>query len=465
MATNDQIIEVNVRTDAAPVGRAGFGVALVADTGGTMTERVRFYSGASEAEIDANNGAITAAQLTHVRAAFAQSIRPASVAVGRISTTPVAQVVTVTVGGTPAEDDYTITEGDADYTYTGEAGDTNDDVAAGLRAALGAAPGVTVSGSGAEVILTANVAGVPFTVTTTAPAGATLVAVLTTPNVSLATELSALRAQTDSWYGLHLVSRTKANILAAAAWAESSNKMHVAQTSDADVLTASAGNVAAELAALSYNRTKIEFYSDNAAPAAFARLASFLAVDPDQSVTLWDNYTLAGIQPDVFAISTTARTNLITQRCGYYLTLGGVGATGGGGFMASGRYADVQLTVDWLTARLFEAHAQLMLDYAARGRRIPFTDAGFAAVASVAARVLDLAVRVGHIAELLNAQGDVVSPYVRLPRRVDVAEADVQARRLRYTAGGLLAGGVQQLVLNVDLTDDAAQLLTLAPAA
>jgi hypothetical protein len=107
MATFDDVIQVSVLTDAAPVGRAGFGVAIVCDAA-SMAERVRYYTTPAGASADQVAGEITAAQLAHINAAFAQNPRPARVGAGRTSFTDVAQVNTVTVGGTAVSGDYTI---------------------------------------------------------------------------------------------------------------------------------------------------------------------------------------------------------------------------------------------------------------------------------------------------------------------------------------------------------------------
>jgi hypothetical protein len=464
MATFDDVIQVSVLTDAAPVGRAGFGVAIVCDAA-SMAERVRYYTTPTAAATDQTAGEITAAQLAHINAAFAQNPRPARVGAGRTSSSDVAQVNTVTVGGTPVSGDYTITINGTAFTYTATVPtDDNDDIAAGLRSAInGGSEPVTASGAAAAVIITADVAGDAFDVgTLTAPGTGTLTNVATTANQSVATELAAVLAESSAWYGFNLVSRDALDIERAASWAETNQRFHYAQTSDADVLTSATDDIASVLQDASYNYTKIMWYSTDNTAAAFAHLANRLAVDPDVQTTIWDYVTLSGISTDVGSLTDTQLSNLTAKNAGAYLTLGGVGATGGGNRQSSGRFSDVQITIDWLKARLEEAHAQLLLNYSNRGSKIPFTDLGFAAVGAVARGVLELGIRAGHFERTTDSQGDEISPFVTLPLRANVSAGDVSARLLRYTCGALLAGAVQRVVVTAQLTDDIATLALLA---
>jgi hypothetical protein len=322
---------------------------------------------------------------------------------------------------------------------------------------------VTASGAGSDVIITADVAGTPFTVgTLAAPGTGTLTPVATTANQSVSTELDAMLAASSAWYGFNLVSRDALDIERAASWAETNSRFHYAQTSDADVLTAVTTDIASDLKAAAYNYTKIMWYSTDATPAAFAHLANRLAVNPDVQTTIWDYVTLSGITTDVSALTATQLINLTGKNAGAYLTLGGVGSTGGGNKQSSGRFSDVQITVDWLKARIEEAHAQLLLNYSNRGSKIPFTDLGFAAVGAVARGVLELGIRAGHFERTTDTQGNEISPFVTLPARAAVSAGDVSARLLRYTCGALLAGAVQRVVVTAQLTDDVATLALLA---
>lgn len=438
MATQNTVIDIGVVTDAAPVGRAGFGTAAYADAA-AMAERIRYYETATAIAADLSAGDITQAQADALNAALAQEIRPARVAAIRADPSATAQVDTVTVGGTPAEDDVaTITINGTDFSYTVLSGDTTDDVATALRSAVnGGSEPVTAAGTGSDVTLTADTAGEPFTASVTATGDVTLSLANTTANAGIIPELDAVLAANAGWFGLGIASTDRDVVGQAASWAETNKRLFFAQTSSADALAGTSPNVLEDLQSNSYNWTRGHWYSDDDEPFAFALLARFLAVDPDVETTQVDCISLAGIPSDEDNISATQKLTLEGYNAGYYLPLYDVAASGGGNKLASGRFVDVQLTVAWLEARVSEALAQMLLDYASRGSKVPFTDIGFAAVEERVRDVLALGVRAGHFDDTEDA-----SPYVNMPARANVSSADASARRLVFDFGAPLAGGV-----------------------
>lgn len=457
MANFDDTIDVQVRTDATPVGRAGFGTAIIIDNAG-MTERVLFFSSPAEAQTAFDASDITAAQLAAIQTGFAQNIRPSKIGAGRADLSAQAQVATITINSTE-DGNHTATINGTTYTFAASS-NTADQIATGLAAAVDADPGVGATAATNVITVTATVPGTPFTIAAAAPAGTAPAVAETTPNRSIASELSAILAENGQWYGFSIVSRVKATIEAVAAWAETNKRFFGAQTSDADVLTSATDDVMSNLQDASYDYTKIDWYSDDSAHEMFALVCDRLAVDPDVQTTTWVDVTLKGITPDDANLNTTQLGFILAKNGGAYLTKAGVGATGGGK-QSSGRWSDVQITVDWLQARLFEAHAQLQLDYANRGLKIPYTDLGFSRIGARAEEVLGIALRAGHIEEQLDDQGVRISPYIKLPARVDIGQPDVAARKYSYECGGLLAGAVHQVSLIANLTDDVVTLTAL----
>lgn len=470
MANQNDVVNADVLIGGTALSRAGFGVALCADAGGSMSERVRFYESATVVATDLAAGDITAAQATHLTAALAQP-KVRRVAAGRISLTPVAQVNTITVGGTAASGDYTITLNGTEYTNTATVPtDDNAAIATGLRASInGGSDPVTASGSGADIVLTADVAGVAFVIgELAAPSGATLTNVATTANVNVSTELDALKAASAEWFGLHLVSRTTANILAAAAWAENSGKLHVAQTSEAAVLASGSADVASQLKALGYARTHLRWYSVDATPMAFALLANRLAIDLEtQAAPGWGTVRLSGVTADDAAISDTAKSIARSKRAGLYLTLFGQAATdsnAGGQRMSNNDFIDARILADWLAARITEDTAQLMLSLASLGKRIPYTDLGFAQLGTVAIKRMRQGIDLGHFEEAVDDQDAQISPYLTLPSRASLSAGQVGERAYAYSCGALTAGGVSTVQINGVLTDDLSLLAQLAAA-
>lgn len=449
MSTFDDNVQITVVADAAPVGRAGFGVMMVAGPC-SMSERLRYYTTAAGAAADVTAGEISAAQGAAVAAGFAQQPKPARIAVGRTDA-DVAQVNTVTVGGTIANGQiYTITINGTPFAYTAVVPtDDNDAVATALRSAInGGSEPVTASGAGAAVVLTADVAGTPFDVLTSATGTGTLVDVATTPNVNIATSLAAIVAEQSEWYGLVTISRVELQILRAAEWIESNNRIYLAQTADAGVIAATTTDIAAQLDALSYNRTAV-LYHDAAQYADAAWMAKTLAADLDTQTTIWAQKTLAGITITT-GLSETQKGNVTGKNANLYLSMGGVGATGQG-TMASGRFMDIQTTIDWLVSRVREAIMQLLLNESNANRKVPYSDEGFAQIESVVRGVLTRSLRAGH---LIVSPDDGIPPFIDMPARVDVDPADAAARLLRFSFGGLLAGAVQMVIGSGSVTTD-----------
>jgi hypothetical protein len=102
----------------------------------------------------------------------------------------VAQVSTLTVGGTPALGQiYTVTIGLNSIAYTASGIDTNSTIAAALQVLLAASTlgefsGITWTVNAAVITGTARTAGTPFTATTSATGTGTFVTATTTANVS-----------------------------------------------------------------------------------------------------------------------------------------------------------------------------------------------------------------------------------------------------------------------------------------
>lgn len=460
-ATFDSNVLNTISADAAAVGQQGFGLAVTMDDAG-MSERLLIFETLAGAEAAQAAGDITSAQLTAITAAFGQKPRPASVAAGRVSSTDVAQVDTVTVGGTidaGGGEDFVVTINGTDFTYTTGASETVADVVAGLEALINAGiEPVTAADASPDLTLTADVAGDAFdaTVSTTSAAG-TITIAETTANQSVATELAAVLAENSSWYAFTLVSRDAVDIERAAEWTEGALRFQIAQSSDADILTTATADIGSTLQDQSLNRTALLYYSDDDEPAAFAWAAKTLATDLDTETTQWAYKTLATIPVDDDNVTTTEKLNAEGKNVNLYLTLGGVGATGDG-TLASGRFIDITTTIDWATARIDEASSQLLLDYANRNAKIPYSDAGFAVIKQTVAGVLDLGVRAGHF----ERTEDGASPFVRVPRRSEVSDADASARTLRYEFGALLSGGVLNLVGTGTVTTSTSTIALLA---
>lgn len=256
--------------------------------------------------------------------------------------------------------------------------------------------------------------------------------------VTLSDDLDEVRVENDNWYGLDISSRAEADILAAAAWTETNEKLFGGQTSDAAVLANTAGNVMEDLAGFTYKRTWSIYHSTDTEHAALAWFAKKLAADPDSQVTFWKAATLAGIVSDV--ISTTQKNNIFINKGNVYLTLGGVGATGEG-TLADGLPIDTRISKDWFKARLEEETAQVILDLSNTNRKISYDNDGIATIENILRGRAQVGERLKHF----RADASTFD----VPALADIDDADITARELTLSATLILAGAIQKVIYNV----------------
>jgi flagellar hook protein FlgE len=149
---------------------AALGVTAVADPNNAARILIQSDTAGGTFAPAADGGGTTTATVT--------TDPPAAEVVTTANVTPVAQVDTVTLGGTvgPGEigDTWSITIGSQTVSYVNDGTETSlADIAVGFAARINAASGlpVTASVSGSQVVLTAKVPGTPFSETLSATNG------------------------------------------------------------------------------------------------------------------------------------------------------------------------------------------------------------------------------------------------------------------------------------------------------
>jgi len=458
--TWDSNVQVTVLPTAQAVDRAVFTVPLYLAGDATFPERVRTYGSAAEAAADPLLGADG---LAAVNAHFEQALKAPTIKVGRPGDSAVAQVVTFTVAGTPLEfETYEIVINNIVTQYVAGATPTIASVHSALQAAVTAAltdEDITIGGTTPDITATADVAGAMFTYSARvipAPgedASGTLTAVLTTASAGISSDLDAILAEDDGWYGLATtippVAATNLDLMKACqAWIQANGeRIYLAQSDDADVLTAAASNDLEELGKVNRNRTAYIWHHDNSEKAAVGWIAYVFGTDPDVKATNWAYRPLSGISVKDPRITTTEKGKVEGQNGNLFMRFGGV-PVASMGVNTVGGAIDVTVTSDWLTARLGEAYRQLLITYATRGDKIPLTDKGFITITNTGQGVLDQAVTAGH----LNPGEDGVDPpSISVVKRADMTDADVQARLVRVTAEGTAAGAVERIVVTMSL--------------
>jgi hypothetical protein len=265
---------------------------------------------------------------------------------------------------------------------------------------------------------------------------------LVTPNLSLhdattnpgvATDLAAIVAADNDWYGLLLDSNSPAEVTAAAAWTETHKKLFGYQTSETAHLSAGSTSVLAyTLRAAGYARTEGIFakkLGTSDAWLAAGWMGARFAKDPGAAT--WKFASLAG--SSVYDLTDSQRAALDGYRLNYYTTAGGVGITAEG-VTASGEFIDVTRDLDWLSARIQEGVFGALIS----NDKIPFTDAGISAVLSSVRAALNGAVRVGVLASFT----------LSAPRAADVSSGNKAIRHLPdVTFQATLAGAIHSLTI------------------
>lgn len=374
MSQLDQIVDVVISLQSVGVPKPGFGIPLVlGPTGFSNSDIIRFYS--SAAQLLEDGFLSSSPEYKHAQTIFDQDIPPLQIAVGK-RLTAVAQIDTITPTAINNHL-YKVTIDGVDYSFTSDGSATVSEIVAGLLALINAdltAP-CTASGS-STLILTANVAGAGFT--TSINADVNMVLVHTTSSYGIANDIAAVSDVNDSWYCLILTSKTKADILQAAAYIEGVMKIFIADSDDSDVPTTATTDVMSLLKSLGYNRSALLYTlsSSNLQNGPGAGWAGGQLPQVPGSNT-WKFKQIANIAPDAFTgtqrntIIGNPPAGIIGKNGNVYETVGGVNITEEG-WMASGRFIDVTIGIDWLKTEIQTNIYQLLVS----NPKIPYTNKG-----------------------------------------------------------------------------------------
>lgn len=365
----DSIVSVTITVQDAAVSQAGFGTPLIMTHEAPFgPELVRSYTDTASMVVDGFSA--TGAAVLAATAVFAQQPSPSAVKVGIRESTPSAQTRVVTVATVKNSTVYTVTINGTAFTFTSDATATNLEIAAGLVAAVngGSEPVTATDNIDGTFDLVADVAGTEFGLLVTKTL---LTQDDTTTDAGVAADYAAIKVDDPDFYGVCMTSSATLEIAALAAAVEADSKIFAAQTSDADVLTDTAGNIAETLNTAAYQRTFLIWSGDNFDFANAAWLGNRLPSDPGSST--WKFKTLAGVAAD--SHTATELANMDANKCNHYTSVGGVNITREG-TMAGGRFIDIQRGIDWLQARMQERVYSVLVNV----EKIPFTNAGIAIV-------------------------------------------------------------------------------------
>lgn len=427
MPSMEEIVNVVITQEGATVTQAGFGTGLiltphVKGSGTTPPPRLEYFN--TLADLAVRHPSTTEAYKA-AAAYFSQSPAPQRVAVGRRQVNAIN--VTITVVNSFL---YSVSINGTAYTYTSDGTALEQEIVDGLIAAVAASP-VTGSDGGVNTLtLTADVAGVGFSVAV----GTNLAVGTATGSDTIANDLTAIQAEQPDWYGVVLTDRASADMQAAAVWVEANKKFLFASSQEAGVLTTGTTDLIAVLDAANYKRTAGFYHaSANANYIDAAAMGRALALEPGTYTMKFK--TLAGIA--VSSLTSTESTNARNKSGNVYELIGGVSMVREG-TVSNGDFIDTIIGLDWLEARMEERVFGKM----AALLKIPFTDAGIGIVEAEIRAQLQQGVERTFLA---------ADPAftVTVPKAADVSSANKALRTLpdvKFRA--TLAGAIHKTTIN-----------------
>lgn len=254
----------------------------------------------------------------------------------------------------------------------------------------------------------------------------------------VATDLDLINNINSSWYALIAVERDPAVVKAIADWVEPRIKLFGTASADPNIINVAAGtdttSIAAVLNQAGYVRTFVMYHQD--ALYDYPEAAWFGRVLPlEPGSETWKFKTLNTISYS--NLTTTQSNNALNKRANTYEFVAGVGITANG-TVAQGEFIDIVRGIDWLTARIQEFVFSILVN----NPKIPYTDAGIAAVQAEVLRVLQLGISNDFIAQ-------DPEPTCTVPRAADVPPADKANRILRNVKfQATLAGAIHAVRIN-----------------
>lgn len=390
MANLDRIVKVDISLDTTGVSTEGFSTILCVGPHLHSLPRVSTYTAADQMLDDGFSADDPLYKM--VSDAFSQTPSPAAVKVGRRQvnscTVTVAQLgatsaYTLTVSG--YGDDGNVTE--KTYSYTNDEG-SSDDVLQGLSTAVTGDENALLSASYSDGVLTlqAKDPSKPFALKVSSMLSVELGSV----TESVAQTMAAVMNSDSDFYGVAFTSKEQDDVLAMAEWAESAGKLYGTSFGGDTVknseMTTDTGS---QLKAKNYYRTFWFYHSVENEYPEVAVMARCFAVDPGGET--WALKKLAGITVDPL---TETEFNAITGKNGNTFELFRNVSVTQNGKVAAGEWIDIIRFRDWLEEEIKTNVFNLLINR----DKVPYTDAGIAAIESRIREALELGQSRGGIA-------------------------------------------------------------------
>ncbi|MGE8588794.1 MAG: DUF3383 family protein [Alcaligenes sp.] len=320
----------------------------------------------------------------------------------------------------------------AQASVAGEANSTPQTIATALVAAITAAGApVTAVAVGAEISVTVNETGQPTSTETPSAA------------------LNACLRESADWYGVALASRVEADVLDAAEWVESNERLFGVSSDQAGIIDAAvSSDIASKCQQKQYFRTHVWYHGQARAEALEAAIAANRFTYYPGGET-WANARLAGVTYDNLAegqalAAHAKNANTFEQMRNFAVTQNGK--------VAAGEWIDVIRGRDWLAEQVKINVASQLIN--ADGK-VPYTDAGILVIVNGIRQALMLGQARGLIApdEIDDAGRKIPGFVITVPRAASISSNDKANRILRdlkFTAR--LAGAIHVAEIKGNLT-------------
>lgn len=383
------VVQVTITTATKGIAQAGFGTPLIVGYHTNYLDRVREYT--DLASLVTDGFTVYDPIYRAAAAAWAQTPHPTSFKVGRRAL-PFTETIDLTPTDTTEDLVYTLKVLSPDgtettCTYTVLSGDAVADIVAGLQTPLNAIADLTATDNTTKVTCAADNAGEYFYFE---ELNAELELTDVTADPGIATDLAAIHLADPDWYGLAIDSNSVAEILAAAAWVETLDRIAAFYTKDAGVKDSGVSDdVASDLQTSAYARCVIKYSADHSGYGGAAWLGRMLPTNPGSAS--WVYKTLTGVAADV--LTTTEQSTVEGKNCNHYQSLASVNITRWG-ISPAGEFIDITRGRDWLKARIQEEVYNVLVN----NPKVPYTDAGADLIRGAILSVLDQGVKRGFLA-------------------------------------------------------------------
>ena len=433
----ETLVQVNITRQDASLTRTGFGTLLAAGYHTNFAGRTKSYAPASVLADMLTDGFTTADPLyLAVAAALSQNPKLSAIKLGRRAS-PWTKEWEVTVKTAANDTLYTVTINGLAGEFMSDATADKAEITAGLKTAIDllAQPVTIVDDLTDKLTITADVAGVYFTIAVTDPIdGRHMWIADTTVDPGIVADIAAIVAADNDWYGLVIDSNSPAEVTSLAVYIETIVKLFGATMADTEILdAATATDVFTVLDAAGYVRT-FPFYRDaEHSMGAAAWMGRMLPFDPGEAT--WANKTLVGQTADPL---TEAEQLVLTSKTGnYYVNVSGRSVTLPG-ITPGDEFIDTTRGIDWLRTRLAE---DVFVTIAA-ALKIPYTDDGATIIEGAVQKRLGDAVTKGVLAR--NPE-----PTTTVPKVADQSTVDREARYFPNLAfSGTLAGAIHTVEID-----------------